>query len=264
MTKRANTIDRDWQLQHYASAGRDYGNKHFTQADSEFTAWILDQIAAVNPAAKSIAEIGAGTCIFASLLGKKLGAVEAVTCYEPVAALLEGAAEHDNIEATCGSAVDFARDAPDDHFELIFTKDTAHHFASDTLDEIHGGICDKLVSGGRYAMVVRTPPQYDVVPVGQIAATKWPSLYTSLDDLLQAMRRESCWKEIDVLRWEKYVSTPAGEWLDGIRSRDTWSVFSAMTTDETEATITELKELFDGEEWFEFLHQYDVAIFEKI
>ena len=203
-----STTAHDWQLQHYANAGEEYGNKHFTQADSEFTAWILGQIASVNPTAKLVAEIGAGTCVFASLLGKKLGAVNAVTCYEPVAALLETAHAYENVAAICGGAIEFAGGAPLDHFELIFTKDTAHHFASETLETIHQGICDRLAVGGRYAMVVRTPPRADVVPVGRIASSKWPSLYTSLEELLRSMRQVRGWKEVKVTRWEKYVSTP--------------------------------------------------------
>ena len=112
-------------------------------------------------------------------------------------------------------------------------------------------------------MVVRTPPNHDSVPVGQIAAKKWASLYTSLDDLIQSMRRVGGWQEIEFTRWEKHVSTSAVEWLDGIQRRDTWSVFSALTPEETEATVVELQEQFDGDELFPFLHQYDVAIFEK-
>ena len=30
MTERSKKTDPDWQLQHYASVGKDYGNKHFT------------------------------------------------------------------------------------------------------------------------------------------------------------------------------------------------------------------------------------------
>ncbi|MBN83407.1 MAG: hypothetical protein CMJ70_25005 [Planctomycetaceae bacterium] len=263
MTERSKKTDPDWQLQHYASVGKDYGNKHFTQADSEFTSWILEQIAAVNRAANTLAEVGAGTCVFASLLGKQLEVDQKVTCYEPVAALLEAASKYENVDATCGGALEFAAHATSNHFDLIYTKDTAHHFAKEALDEIHDGICDKLVSGGRYAMVVRTPPNHDSVPVGKIASKKWPSLYTSLNDLLQSMRRVSGWQEIEFTRWEKYVSTSAVEWLDGIKRRDTWSVFSALTPEETEGTVVELQEQFDGDEWFPFLHQYDVAIFEK-
>lgn len=263
MPNRSTTTGQDWQLEHYANIGKDYGSKHFTQADSEFTAWILDQIAAVHRSAKTIAEIGAGTCIFASLLGKTLETPVPVTCYEPVAALLEAAAAHDNVTTVCGGAIEFAHHAPADHFDLIFTKDTAHHFARGTLDEIHQGICDKLISGGRYAMVVRTPPRHDAVPVGRSAAAKWPSLYTSLDDLLGSMERISGWTAVEVTRWEKRVSTPVSEWLDGIRSQDTWSVFSALSTAETAATIVELQQQFGDDEWCSFLHQYDVAIFEK-
>lgn len=263
MTQRSTKTDHDWQLQHYANVGKDYGNKHFTQADNEFTTWILDQIASVNPTAKSLAEIGAGTCVFASLLGKQLGVDGRVTCYEPVAALLEAALEYENIDATCGGAVEFSHHAPQNHFDLIYTKDTAHHFAKATLDEIHQGICDKLITGGRYAMVVRTPPNHESVPVGEIASKKWPTLYTSVDDLIESIRQVKDWKEIEVTRWQKYVSTPVAQWLGGIQRRDTWSVFSALSPEDTKMTIAELQKQFDGDEWFPFLHQYDVAIFEK-
>ncbi|TWT94673.1 class I SAM-dependent methyltransferase [Stieleria varia] len=263
MTKIPVSTDHDWQLQHYADVGKDYGSKHFTQADNDFTTWILSRIAAIHPSAQRIAEIGAGTCIFASLLGKKLSASEPVVCYEPVASLLEAALEHDNIDATCSSAIEFAQYAPNGHFDLIYTKDTAHHFASETLTEIHQGICDSLAPGGRYAMVVRTPPDHDCVPVGRLAANKWHSLYTSADELLRSMREVSHWREVEITRWQKYVSTPVSEWLDGIRDRDTWSVFSALDADEITRTVDELTEQFDGDQWFPFLHQYDVAIFEK-
>ena len=109
MTGRSTKTDHNWQLQHYASVGKDYGNKHFTQADNEFTSWILNQIASVNPSANTLAEIGAGTCVFASLLGKQLDvSTGKVTCYEPVAALLEAAIEYENVDATCGGAIEFA------------------------------------------------------------------------------------------------------------------------------------------------------------
>ena len=263
MTQRSTETDRDWQLQHYANVGKDYGNKHFTQADNEFTTWILGQIASVNPVAKSLAEIGAGTCVFASLLGKQLGVEEKVTCYEPVPALLEAALEYENVDPTCGGAVEFAEHAPLNCFDLIYTKDTAHHFAKETLNKIHQGICDKLTAGGRYAMVVRTPPNHDSVPVGEIASKKWPTLYTSVDDLIQSLRGVSDWTEIEVTRWEKYVSTSVAEWIEGIHLRDTWSVFSALSPEDTEMTTAELLKQFDGDDWFPFLHQYDVAIFEK-
>ena len=263
MTGSSTKTDHDRQQQHSANVGIDYGNKHFTQADNEFTSWILEQIAAVNPSANTLAEIGAGSCVFASLLGKQLEVDSNVTCFEPVDALLEAALEYENVNATCGGALEFGAHAASNHFDLIYTKDTAHHFAGATLDEIHYGICDKLASGGRYAMVVRTPPNHDSIPVGQIAARKWPLLYTSFDDLVQSMRRVGGWQAVEFTRWEKYVSTSAVECLDGIQRRDTGSAFSALTPEETEATVVELQEQLDGDEWFPFLHEYDVAIFEK-
>lgn len=262
MSQRPAT-NHDWQLQHYGAVGEDYGKKHFTQANSEFTIWILDQIAAVHPTADSIAEIGAGTCIFASLLGKKLAVEQPVVCYEPVAALLEQVYEHANVHAVCAGAIEFAQDVRADRFALIFTKDTAHHFTRETLDAIHQGICAKLTEGGRYVMVVRVPPRPDTVPVGSIAAAKWSELYTSLDVLLRSMRSITDWKEVKVTRWTKRVDTPVGDWLEGIRRRDTWSVFSALTTEETEETLAELQKRFDGADVFGFPHEYDVAVFEK-
>lgn len=263
MPEQLSKADRDWQLQHYAAVGKEYGNKHFTQAECEFTDWILGKIAAVNPTARSIAEIGAGTCIFSSLLGKRLRTDKPVTCYEPVAPLLEAAAEFDNVEVTCGDAIEFGRSAAAECFDLVFTKDTAHHFASETLDEIHAGIFEKLVSGGYYVMVVRVPPRGDVVPVGDIAASKWAGLYTSFDELLDSLRRVHCCQIVETDRWEKYVGTPVSEWLDGIRRRDTWSVFSALTGREIEETVRQLEAQFDGDERFPFLHQYDICITKK-
>ena len=263
MSQRLSKTKHDWQLQHYAAVGKDYGNKHFTQSESDFTDWILGKIAAVNPKAKSIAEIGAGTCVFSSLLGRMLQTDNAVTCYEPVAEVLEAASEYDNVNVTCGDAVDFAQTAMPESYDLIFTKDTAHHFASESLDEIHSGICEKLLPGGFYVMVVRTPPKDDVVPVGKIAAAKWPNLYTSLDDLMASLKRVNDWQHLETDRWEKYVSTPVTEWLEGIRWRDTWSVFSALTSIEIEETTRELEVRFDGDKQFPFLHQYDVGVFKK-
>ncbi len=263
MPERLTKTDRDWQLQHYVAAGRDYGNKHFTRAESEFTDWILGKIAAVNPRAKSIAEIGAGTCVFASLLGQMLRTDKPVTCYEPVAELLEAASTYDNVEVTCGDAVEFARYARPESYELIFTKDVAHHFAPETLDEVHAGICDKLLPGGYYLMVVRAPPESDAVPVGRIAATKWPDLYTSRDELMESLAKIDGWQNVETDRWEKHVNTPVMEWLEGIRWRDTWSVFSALTSKEIEETIRELELQFNGYEQIPFLHQYDVGVFKK-
>ena len=144
MTVRSTKTDHDWQLQHYVSVGKGYGNKHFTQANNEFTSWILNRIAAVNPSAKTLAEIGAGTCVFVSLFGKQLDVDSKVTCYELVGALLEAAFEYENVDATCGGALEFAAHATSNHFDLIYTRDTAHHFAKETLDEIHHGIFEKL------------------------------------------------------------------------------------------------------------------------
>ena len=89
MPKDLSKSKYDWQLQHYAAVGKDYGNKHFTQAESDYTKWILGKIASVNPLASAVAEIGAGTCVFASCLGRLLGTTTPVTCYEPVAQLME-------------------------------------------------------------------------------------------------------------------------------------------------------------------------------
>jgi SAM-dependent methyltransferase len=263
MPERLTKTDRDWQHQHYVAAGKDYGNKHFTRSESEFTDWILGEIAAVNPRANSIAEIGAGTCVFASLLGRMLQSDKPVTCYEPVAELLEAATTYDNIEVTCGDAVEFARCAQPESYDLVFTKDAAHHFAPETLDEVHAGICDKLLPGGYYVMVVRTPPEDEEVPVGKIAASKWPDLYTSRDELMASLTSIDLWQQVNTDRWEKLVSTPVMEWLEGIRWRDTWSVFSALTSEEIEETIGELKMRFGGREQFAFLHQYDVGVFKK-
>lgn len=254
----------DWQLQHYASIGREYGDKHFTQADSPYTRWILEQIASASPNAKVIAEVGAGTCVFSSLLGKKMRLEHDVVCYEPVRELLEGSADFDDVEAVCGDAVDFARSLRDETFDLVFTKDTAHHFSADTLDEIHNGICAKLKPGGRYLMVVRTPPRGKSVPVGSIARTRWQEVYTPLSDLLASMRRVSAWNEIQVTQWQRAVDTSVREWIDGIKSRDSWSIFSALDSEEIAATVRELEEQFEGMESFDFLHQYDIALFERI
>lgn len=112
-------------------------------------------------------------------------------------------------------------------------------------------------------MVVRTPPWRKSVPVGSIARARWEQIYTSLSDLLASMRRVSAWNEIQVTRWERAVDTSVREWLDGIRRRDSWSVFSALDAEEIAATVGELEEQFDGMESFDFVHQYDVAVFEK-
>lgn len=96
----------DWQLQHYASVGNKYGDQHFTRADSPYTRWILEKIASVSPNAEVIAEVGAGTCVFSSLLGKKMHLKTDVVCYEPVRELLKVSAAFDNVEAVCGDSVD--------------------------------------------------------------------------------------------------------------------------------------------------------------
>lgn len=263
MTDETTTDETDWQRKHYANIGKAYGKKHFTDAESGYTQWILNQIASTHPAAKSIAEVGAGTCVFASLLGKKMQTPTSVVCYEPVKELLEGAAEFDNVEAHCGGAIEFARDAPDESFDLIFTKDTAHHFASDTLAAIHEGFCAKLKPGGRYSMVVRTPPDNEVVPVGRIASEKWPSLYAPLGQLVSTMRNVKGWIEVNSTRWEQPVETSVKEWIDGVMNQDTWSVFSALSEDEINTTVQELESRFADAAEFAFLHQYDVAVFEK-
>ena len=263
MTNESKPDETSWQLQHYANIGKAYGEKHFTSADSDYTRWILNQLAAVHPTAQTIAEVGAGTCVFASLLGIQMQASAKVVCYEPVQQLLEGAANFQNVEAHCGGALEFARETADATFDLLFTKDTAHHFPAESLAEIHAGFCEKLKSGGRYAMIVRTPPENAIVPVGQIASEKWPSLYTSLGQLTSAMRAVPGWKEVEFTRWEHSVETSATEWIDGVASQDTWSVFSALTTEEIAATVQELETRFAGTSTFNFLHQYDVAIYEK-
>ncbi len=263
MTNQTKTDESDWQLKHYANVGKAYGEKHFTDAESVYTTWILNQIASTHPSARAIAEVGAGTCVFASLLGKQMQSSSKVVCYEPVKELLEGAAEFDNVEAHCGGAIEFSRDAPDESFDLIFTKDTAHHFAADTLSAIHEGFCSKLKTGGQYAMVVRTPPDNEVVPVGRIASEKWPSLYTPLGQLMSAMRGVKAWKQAEFTRWEQPVETPTKDWIDGVMNQDTWSVFSALSTDEITTTVHELESRFADQAEFEFLHQYDVAVFEK-
>jgi SAM-dependent methyltransferase len=253
---RTNSQDyADWQLQHYASVGNKYGDQHFTQADSPYTRWILEMIASVSPNAGVIAEVGAGTCIFSSLLGKKMQLKTDVVCYEPVRELLDVSAAFDNVEAVCGDAVDFARSPRGETFDLVFTKDAAHHFSADTLDEVHDGICAKLKAGGRYLMVVRTPPRRKSVPVGSIARARWEQIYTPLSDLLVSMRRVSAWNEIQVTRWERAVDTSVREWLDGIRRRDSWSVFSALGAEEIAATVRELEEQFEGVESFAFVNQ---------
>ena len=263
MTEEARRGPRDWQLGHYARIGKAYGEKHFTRADGEYTNWVLGRIAGVKPDARTIAEVGAGTCVFASLLGRRMGLEARVVCYEPVAELLEAAAGFANVHAVCGGATEFARDARDEAFDLVYTKDTAHHFPVDSLKRVHRGLCTKLKPGGRYLMVVRTPPDPARVPVGRDAGRRWPDLYTSLGDLLASMREVPEWREVAVTRWEKAVPTPAREWLAGVRGRDTWSVFSALGADELAATVDELEARFDGAATFDFLHQYDVAVFEK-
>ncbi len=263
MTEEAGRGARNWQLRHYARIGAAYGDKHFTRADSDYTNWVLGEIADVQPGARTIAEIGAGTCVFASLLGHRMRLEAPVVCYEPVAELLEGAAGFANVHAVHGGAAEFARRAPDDAFDLVYTKDTAHHFAADSLTGVHRGLCAKLKPGGRYLMVVRTPPDPALVPVGRDAGRRWPDLYTSLGDLLASMRKVPEWREVAVTRWERAVPTSAREWIDGVRERDTWSVFSALDPDEIAATVDELEARFDGAAAFDFLHQYDVAVFEK-
>lgn len=263
MDPRKESRQSDWQHQHYKSVGSAYGDKHFTRADGPYTAWILQQIASVQPNARTIAELGAGTCVFASLLGEKMRVRSNVVCYEPVRELLAASSDYDNIEAVVGDAVDFADSDRDGAFDLVFTKDTAHHFPVDSLDQIHTGICRKLEPGGRYLMVVRSPPHDESVPVGSIARDRWEQVYTRLSRLLASLRGVPGWKEIEVTQWQLAVETDVGEWIDGVANRDTWSIFSALDDAEIAATIAELKAHFAGTESFDFLHQYDVAVFEK-
>lgn len=255
--------DTAWHLRHYAAAGKSYGDHHFTQADSRYARWILDQIESVRPEAETLAEIGAGTCVFASLLGERLPLKSDVVCYEPVGELLEGAAEFDNVEAVNGDAAEFARSDLDGTFDLIFTKDTAHHFPEESLDTIHRGICKKLRPGGRYLMVVRTPPNAPSVPVGDIARAKWQRLYTPLSALLRSLRGVAGWREVQVDRWQLSVETRVDDWLEGIRNQNAWSIFSALDSQEIAATVDELNSRFNGRKLFDFLHQYNVAVFER-
>lgn len=59
------------------------------------------------------------------------------------------------------------------------------------------------------------------------------------------------------------METSVDEWIDGVRNQDTWSIFSALTANEVRATVTELERRFAGVSEFDFVHDYDVAIFEK-
>lgn len=254
---------RDWQRTHYEAVGARYGALHFTQPDNPYTAWILDQIGAVSPHADAIAEVGAGTCVFASLLGAKMQTKADVVCYEPVEELIEAAAAFENVKAVCGDALDFASKARDAAFDLIFTKDTAHHFLDETLDDIHCGMCRKLKSGGRYLMVVRSPPSTSV-PVGSIARGRWKQVYTPFGDLLSSMRRVADWREVRVTQWQMAVETIVEDWMEGVEQQNSWSIFSALSRDEIATTIGELEEQFRGIKSFDFVHQYDVAVFEKI
>lgn len=112
-------------------------------------------------------------------------------------------------------------------------------------------------------MVVRTRPRGKSVPVGSIAKARWVEVYTPLSDLLASMRRISTRNETQVTQWEHAVDTSVREWIDGIKSRDSWSIFSVLDSEEIAATVRELEEQFEGMESFDFLHRYDVAVFEK-
>lgn len=253
----------DWQLRHYAAVGEQYGKHDFTRTETPYTRWILTQIASVKPDAGAVAEVGAGTCVFSSLLGKKLQLTTDVVCYEPVKEVLKGSTDYDNIEAVCGDAADFAQSRLDDAFDLIFTKDAAHHFPANDLDRIHSGFCRNLAPEGRYLMVVRTPPRTGSAPIGSIAQARWPDVYTPLTDLLASMRRISSWTEVEVTQWRFSAETSTREWIDGVKSQNSWSIFSTLSVEEIARTVEELEQQFHGMASFDFLHEYDVAVFEK-
>lgn len=62
----------DRRKEHDASAGRKYGDTHVTRTGGPCTRRIVERIASVCPDAETTAEVGAGACMFASLLRRKL------------------------------------------------------------------------------------------------------------------------------------------------------------------------------------------------
>lgn len=101
------------------------------------------------------------------------------------------------------------------------------------------------------------------VPVGRIARERWRSVYTGLPELLRSMRAVDGWDEIEVTQWERLVDTDVDEWIAGNEDQDTWSIFSTLSADEIEATVDELRDDPGTSDRFDFLHAYDVAVFEK-
>jgi len=241
--------------QHYERVPSTYHEAWFYSKDSPYEKWQLDIIsAAFQPIrdAKNciLADVGGGTGRFTGLVHKTLKLHQKSLCVDPSSGMLQSAQSVEGVKTLHQDALQFARTAEQNSYELCLLKEVVHHISEEDLDELFEGLYNGLTSDGKLVIITRPKEEFDY-PFMEKACQVWKDNQPSASIFAESMKR-SGFEDVTVKIEGFPVEMKRESWIDMVQDR-MWSTFGEDNFSEQELKdgIEEIRSRFPEDLQFE-------------
>ncbi|MGH3319657.1 MAG: class I SAM-dependent methyltransferase [Streptosporangiaceae bacterium] len=206
----------------------------------EYVRWMNGEIAdrLQLTQGERVANIGAGTGLFAQKMAEKVGAGRPIVCIDPFQAMLDELPDDPRLRPLCATAEDIASGKvalPYDHVDAIVIKETIHHVKG--IPETLRGLAGLMAPGGRL-LIVTLPPRLDY-PIFQAALERFEAYHPEPDDLERYLRDAGLDAELSYGEFhvtvdrDHYINLVGNKWM---------SVLSTFSDEEMQAGLREMRE----------------------
>jgi len=198
--------------------------------------------------ASRLADLGAGSGSFASLLSTRAGLTNPVTCVEPSQEMLDLGADLPGLSPVCQGAEDWASaDRGNGQFDRVLIKYAVHHFDRKRMVETFEGIRRKLAADG-LVLIVRGQADNilnDAFP-DAIRKIKQEENKALPSTSIVTMLEQAGFKEVKLHVVGLPVEWSKEKWFEGFRRRDT-SSFSHLSDEQIEEAVLEVDAKIPGD-----------------
>lgn len=220
-------------MDHYLKLAARY-DEYYRYSD-RYIAYFTDKIIKALPVrpGESVVELGAGTCIFAQEILKRVPYLDMV-CVDNSAAMLRSA-EHTAIKRVCRDAVCFA--AEDTRYHRVYMKEFIHHLDTAAREELFKGLYRQLYPGG--SLLILMEPRRLNYPLFDEALRRFEQGQPSRTAIMAQLEQAGFTVSFDVFAYP--INLSRQKYTEMVRNRY-MSVLETFTADELEAGIQSITE----------------------
>ncbi|WP_346094011.1 class I SAM-dependent methyltransferase [Streptomyces olivaceiscleroticus] len=232
-------MQQDGVRGHYEELAAEY-DEHWVYGP-DYVSWmsarIIDALH-LSPTAR-IADIGAGTCLFAKEVARQLGPHHPILCVDPSEAMLRqlGTPPSSGLTPIVASAEDIAEGRaglPYEQLDAIWLKESVHHV--DDQARTLRGLADRLAPGGRL-LVVMLPASIQY-PLFQAALDRFEELQPDPANIQAHLRAAGL--DTGLTHVEHELRINRDKYLGMVRARY-MSLLSTFSDSEIEKGIEEMR-----------------------